>query len=95
MKLSSAPPILKHGGGASGSPKLNRGFWWTKVTFGVLNVPRGGGTGLGLSPKFYHFFSASLMLFVYTLFIPGGKILYYIDIDPHIGFMRALIHWII
>ena len=39
---------------------------------------RGGGTGLGLSPKFYHFFSASLMLFVYTLFIPGGKMLYYI-----------------
>ena len=23
--------------------KLNREFWWTNVTFGVLNVLRGGG----------------------------------------------------
>ena len=36
---------------------------WTKVTFGFLNVPRGGGgvNGLGPFPKFYHFLVASLI----------------------------------
>ena len=29
-------------------------FWWTRVIFGVLKVPMGI-TGLGLSPKSYHF----------------------------------------
>ena len=30
-------------GGGSRVPKESRGFWWTKVTFGFLNKPMGGG----------------------------------------------------
>ena len=59
-------------GGGSGIPKLYVKFWWPlflalknlffwpKVTFLSLNVPRGGG-GLGIIPKIYNFFSASLI----------------------------------
>ena len=36
--------------GGSGSPEYNRGFWWSKVTFRVRNVPRGEGRGGGGSP---------------------------------------------
>ena len=57
------------GGRGSGITNLYVKFWWLlflalktrlfwpKVTFGFLNVPRGGGsTGLGNFPKFYQFF---------------------------------------